>query len=347
MDILAENSSEVDRILSRYDDYMEEVLDIVKTNHYNKNEIDTKLNVKSDKSYVDGKFDQILGEGASSTLDTIGEISNAIQEHNDEYDSLLAVVGNKLDKTTYENHIKDYNSVVSSVNNIGQSLSNKANKSEIPTKLSQLDQDIEFGVNEEEVLDIIKDNSEQVDMLSIGTSDSYDVDSDTEIPTSKAVKEMIGSSGGDSNEIDEILNIEYADYSPGIFDVYLSISDSEIDFTKPIRINLYDSEASRDSELQNRNGNCSSYLTIYILGGSLNISGVVEGYVYNLNPLIDACSVDTLQKYLEMQIIVSPEYYDDYQNAGSIFSKEKGLLRYASIHGTKRNYNTPLLYFEI
>ncbi len=147
----------------------EQVLDIVKTNHYNKNEIDTKLNVKSDKTYVDGKFDQILGEGASSTLDTIGEISKAIQEHNDEYDSLLAVVGNKADKT------------------------------EIPTKLSQLEQDVEFGVNEEEVLEIIKENSEQVDMLSIGTSDAYDSTSDVQIPTTKAVKAMIGSSGSTGN----------------------------------------------------------------------------------------------------------------------------------------------------
>ena len=52
---------------------------------------------KADTQYVDERFNQILGEGASATLDTIGEISKALEEHNDEYDSLLAVVGNKAD----------------------------------------------------------------------------------------------------------------------------------------------------------------------------------------------------------------------------------------------------------
>ena len=53
---------------------------------------------KADIQYVDERFNQILGEGASATLDTIGEISKALEEHNDEYDSLLEVVGNKATK---------------------------------------------------------------------------------------------------------------------------------------------------------------------------------------------------------------------------------------------------------
>ena len=53
--------------------------------------------IKAETQYVDERFNQILGEGASATLDTIGEISKALEEHNDEYDSLLAVVGNKAD----------------------------------------------------------------------------------------------------------------------------------------------------------------------------------------------------------------------------------------------------------
>lgn len=61
---------------------------------------------KADIQYVNDKFNQILGEGATETLDTIAEISKALEEHNDEYDSLLAVVGNKADKA-YVEQIKE------------------------------------------------------------------------------------------------------------------------------------------------------------------------------------------------------------------------------------------------
>lgn len=50
------------------------------------------------KSYTDTKIDAIVGEGASTTLDTIGEISKAIEEHQDVTDALNAAIGNKVDK---------------------------------------------------------------------------------------------------------------------------------------------------------------------------------------------------------------------------------------------------------
>lgn len=128
---------------------------------------------KADTQYVNEKFNQILGEGATETLDTISEISKALEEHNDEYDSLLAVVGNKADK------------------------------SEVPTKLSDLKIDIEVGgVDEEEVMEIVEENGEEVEAIgikkvqaeySIGTSSNYDATNDNQIVTAKAVKSMIDS----------------------------------------------------------------------------------------------------------------------------------------------------------
>lgn len=52
----------------------------------------------SAKTYTDGKIDAIVGEGASETLDTIGEISAAIEASQDVVDALNAAIGNKVDK---------------------------------------------------------------------------------------------------------------------------------------------------------------------------------------------------------------------------------------------------------
>ena len=61
----------------------------------------------------------------------------------------------------------------------------------IPTKLSQLEQDVESGVSEEDVINIIKNNAEQTNTLDIGTSSTFDTTSDEQIPTSKAVVNII------------------------------------------------------------------------------------------------------------------------------------------------------------
>ena len=50
------------------------------------------------KTYVDGKIDALVGEGASTTLDTIGEISKAIEDHREVTDALNSAIGNKVDK---------------------------------------------------------------------------------------------------------------------------------------------------------------------------------------------------------------------------------------------------------
>lgn len=127
-------------------------------------QVNNLSNKKADKTYIEEKFDEILGEGASAALDTIGEISKALEEHADEYDALLQTVGNK------------------------------ANRDELPTKLSELEQDIELGVNETDVMEIVEENSLEAQILDLGTSKQYNVDSDYQIPTTKAVSEIIKTS---------------------------------------------------------------------------------------------------------------------------------------------------------
>lgn len=127
------------------------------------------------REYVDSKFNQILGEGAVETLDTIGEISKALEDD-------AGIIGTLATK--------------SQVANLD---ANKADKKEVPTKLSQLEIDVPVGgVSEEQVLDIIEENGEEVDALNIGTSTAYNENSDSEVPTTKAVASMIGALGGSS-----------------------------------------------------------------------------------------------------------------------------------------------------
>ena len=59
----------------------------------------TNLGVYS-KTEVDSKIDAIVGEGASETLDTIGEISAAIEDNQDMLTTLNNAVGGKQDKIT-------------------------------------------------------------------------------------------------------------------------------------------------------------------------------------------------------------------------------------------------------
>ena len=64
--------------------------------------INTVLN--DSKSYTDKKIDAIVGEGASTTLDTIGEISKAIEEHQDVTDALNSAIGTKANASDLTSH---------------------------------------------------------------------------------------------------------------------------------------------------------------------------------------------------------------------------------------------------
>lgn len=64
--------------------------------------IDTAL--ESANSYTDTKIDALVGEGASETLDTIGEISKAIEEHQDVTDALNSAIGTKANASDLTSH---------------------------------------------------------------------------------------------------------------------------------------------------------------------------------------------------------------------------------------------------
>ena len=94
--------------------------------YYTETEIDDKLAAKADSShnhtgtydangaaasaltsanaYTDSKIDALVGEGASTTLDTIGEISAAIEDNQDMIDTLNAAIGNKANASDLTSH---------------------------------------------------------------------------------------------------------------------------------------------------------------------------------------------------------------------------------------------------
>ena len=94
--------------------------------YYTETEVDTKLASKSDTShthtgvydangaaasaltsanaYTDSKIDALVGEGASTTLDTIGEISSAIEDNQDAIDLLNSAIANKANTSDLTSH---------------------------------------------------------------------------------------------------------------------------------------------------------------------------------------------------------------------------------------------------
>lgn len=61
----------------------------------------------SANAYTDSKIDALVGEGASITLDTIGEISSAIEDNQDAIDLLNAAIGNKANVADLNAHAND------------------------------------------------------------------------------------------------------------------------------------------------------------------------------------------------------------------------------------------------
>lgn len=108
----------------------------------------------------------------------------------------------ELDATTLNNknstYYLDYN--------------NFNNKPHIPTKTSELENDSGFttggsggGATDEQVMQIIENNSKETDTLEIGTSSNYNVASDTQIPTTKTVQSIVNMALGDIESLLEAI----------------------------------------------------------------------------------------------------------------------------------------------
>ena len=145
-----------------------------------------------------------LGDEGSFVLKTTYESHlNTQKEKDDAQDSEIA---KKADKT--ELFSKDYNDL--------------SNKPTIPTKLSELEQDVELGVSEEDVMDIVENNAEQTDTLEvenateipIGTSETFNPESDEQIPTSKAVAGLMAGAGGGSKLYKHIVTLSLGNHGP-------------------------------------------------------------------------------------------------------------------------------------
>ena len=115
------------------------------------------------------------------------------------------IVNYKVELENLQGKVNGFNATLNSLQSQTSSLKNrieyveqyKAEKTEIPTKLSQLEQDVELGVSEEDVMDIVENNSQEVDTISIGSSNNYDETSDNEVPTTKAVNTIVSKKVAD------------------------------------------------------------------------------------------------------------------------------------------------------
>lgn len=112
--------------------------------YYTESEVDTKFSnmvgdtavptqvstaLASAKSYTDEQIDAIVGEGASTTLDTIGEISAAIEDNQDMLDTLNSAIGNKADAGHTHNYAGSSSAggAATSANKVNSSLTVKLN----------------------------------------------------------------------------------------------------------------------------------------------------------------------------------------------------------------------------
>lgn len=153
------------------------------TNYYLKSETYTKSEVQ-----------QLLSTISSLKLEVVTNLPTTNISSNTIY---LKPLDSAKENNIYEEYIY-INSKWETIGTTAVDLTNYALKEDIPTKISELEQDVELGVNEEDVMDIIENNAEQTNTLAIGTSETFDATSDEQIPTSKAVSDLMKNAGGGS-----------------------------------------------------------------------------------------------------------------------------------------------------
>ena len=97
------DSSGVSHLWSKMKDYAQNVTVVAAKNYSDGNLVSARSysdgNLVIAKGYTDNKIAALVGS-APETLDTLKELADALDAHEDEYGSLLEVVGKKLDTTT-------------------------------------------------------------------------------------------------------------------------------------------------------------------------------------------------------------------------------------------------------
>ena len=175
---------------------------------------------------------------ATTYEDTFTTISNQKIPYRDlKVGDIILITDSKLPDRYLANIMyngSEYTYVFYNLETRKMDLDDYALKTEIPTKLSELEQDIPIGggVSEEDVMDIIENNAEQTSTMTIGTSATFNGTSDNQIPTSKAVNKVI------EGKMDDIYIEEYGRHYPlvikDIFDKYIN---GEFDIGKKYIIN--------------------------------------------------------------------------------------------------------------
>ena len=161
---------------------------------------DAKGNI-IDETYATKQDIADLVNSAPETLDTLGELAQALQENEDVVQVINQAITTKADEERVSAMEMVYDNAIVGIN---EAITNKADKTDVPTKLSDLKIDMEIGgVSEEQVLDILENNSIEADTMTIGNSSNFDITNDNQIPTTKAVVQMIES------VINSVLEAEY------------------------------------------------------------------------------------------------------------------------------------------
>lgn len=186
-------------------------------------------------------------EGANLVSALSGKADKSNTYSKAETDNLLA---DKVNKNTYEIHL-------ARTEDIEKQLINKANKADTYTK-TEVDEKVANaggGINSEDVMNIIEENSEQTTTLeveeateiAIGTSATFNPESDEQVPTSKAVAEVVASAGGGSKLYRHDITIrDNTTSSNGVITLSITNSD-ETPFTKTTLIQYLYNNGYNDS----------------------------------------------------------------------------------------------------
>lgn len=151
----------------------------------------TNYYLKSE-TYSKSEVQQLLSTISSLKLEVVTNLPTTNISSNTIY---LKPLDSAKENNIYEEYIY-INNKWETIGTTAVDLTNYALKEDIPTKISQLEQDVELGVSEEDVMEIVEKNAEQTDTLDVGTSATFDATSDEQIPTSKAVSNLMASAGG-------------------------------------------------------------------------------------------------------------------------------------------------------